>query len=93
MLDVQRGIAASGVGFGLDLGVWSNVYGCCVSTTRAPAGGLRVSELAATVDVNPNTVRYYERAGLLPPPARTPAGYRVYDAGRRRRGQTCGPAR
>jgi DNA-binding transcriptional MerR regulator len=24
-------------------------------------------------------VRYFERLGLLPPPARTPAGYRQYD--------------
>lgn len=31
--------------------------------------------------MSPDTVRYYERAGLLPPPARTPAGYRAYDAG------------
>jgi len=30
--------------------------------------------------VAPHTVRYYERAGLLPPPRRTPAGYRSYDA-------------
>jgi len=43
--------------------------------------GLRVGELADAVGVAPDTVRYYERAGLLPPPARTPAGYRAYDAG------------
>jgi DNA-binding transcriptional MerR regulator len=41
--------------------------------------GLRVSELAAAVGVAPDTIRYYERAGLLPAPARTPAGYRAYD--------------
>lgn len=29
--------------------------------------------------VRPDTIRYYERAGLLPPPARTPAEYRAYD--------------
>jgi len=29
--------------------------------------------------VAPDTIRYYERAGLIPPPARTPAGYRAYD--------------
>jgi DNA-binding transcriptional MerR regulator len=41
--------------------------------------GLRVAELAAVVGVTPDTIRYYERAGLLPPPARTAAGYRAYD--------------
>ena len=40
---------------------------------------MRVGELAKTVGLTPDTVRYYERAGLLPPPARTPAGYRAYD--------------
>jgi DNA-binding transcriptional MerR regulator len=45
------------------------------------ARGLRVAELADAVGVAPDTVRYYEKAGLLPAPARTPAGYRAYDAG------------
>jgi DNA-binding transcriptional MerR regulator len=27
--------------------------------------------------LSPDTIRYYERAGLLPPPARTASGYRV----------------
>jgi len=49
-------------------------------TTTAPRG-LRIAELARAVGVAPDTVRYYERVGLLPPPARTPAGYRDYDAG------------
>lgn len=46
----------------------------------APARGMRVAELAGVVGLGPDTVRYYERVGLLPPPARTPAGYREYDA-------------
>jgi DNA-binding transcriptional MerR regulator len=41
---------------------------------------LRVGELADDVGVTADTIRYYERAGLLPPPGRTPSGYRVYDA-------------
>lgn len=41
---------------------------------------MRVSELAAAVGVNPDTVRYYEKSGLLPVPERTPSGYRAYDA-------------
>ena len=42
--------------------------------------GLRVAELAAAVGVGTDTIRYYEKAGLLPAPARTPAGYRIYEA-------------
>lgn len=40
--------------------------------------GLRVGELADRVGVSGDTIRYYERTGLLRPPARTPAGYREY---------------
>ena len=43
------------------------------------ARGLRVAELAAAVGVRPDTVRYYERVGLLPLPARTSGGYRSYE--------------
>lgn len=50
-----------------------------MSATTAATRGLRVSELAELVGVAPDTIRYYERAGLLPAPARTPAGYRAYD--------------
>ena len=38
----------------------------------------RVAELAS---VTPDTIRYYERLGLVPKPARTPAGYRQYSEG------------
>lgn len=51
-----------------------------MSATTARPGGLRVGEIAQAVGVGPDTIRYYERAGLLPKPARTPAGYRTYDA-------------
>ncbi|HYZ07905.1 MAG TPA: heavy metal-responsive transcriptional regulator [Pseudonocardiaceae bacterium] len=50
-----------------------------MSTKTPQSPGMRVGELAKTVGLTPDTVRYYERAGLLPPPARTPAGYRAYD--------------
>jgi DNA-binding transcriptional MerR regulator len=49
--------------------------------TTTAVRGLRVAELAAAVGVAPDTIRYYERAGLLPPPERTAAGYRSYDTG------------
>lgn len=50
-----------------------------MGTTTVPARGLRVAELAEAVGLTPDTIRYYERVGLLPPPARTAAGYRAYD--------------
>lgn len=40
---------------------------------------LTVSKLAGQVGTSADTVRYYERIGLLPQPERTPSGYRVYD--------------
>ena len=52
-----------------------------MDVTTARVRGLRVAELADAVGLSRDTIRYYERAGLLPPPARTPAGYRAYDAG------------
>ena len=42
--------------------------------------GLRISELARSAGVPTSTVRYYERIGLVPGPARTASGYRAYDA-------------
>ena len=44
------------------------------------AGPYRIGELAEAAGVPTSTVRYYERRRLLPPPARTAANYRVYDA-------------
>jgi DNA-binding transcriptional MerR regulator len=39
-----------------------------------------VTQLAREVGVSADTVRFYEREGLLPTPRRTAAGYRQYDA-------------
>jgi Hg(II)-responsive transcriptional regulator len=39
---------------------------------------VRTSEVAAQAHVNSQTLRYYERRGLLPEPVRTPSGYRDY---------------
>jgi Hg(II)-responsive transcriptional regulator len=41
---------------------------------------VRTSEVAAQADVNAQTLRYYERRGLLPEPGRSPSGYRAYGA-------------
>src|SRR5919206_816698 len=39
---------------------------------------MRTGEAAAEAGVNVQTLRYYERRGLLPAPARRESGYRVY---------------
>jgi DNA-binding transcriptional MerR regulator len=41
--------------------------------------GVRVGEVAERAGVNVETLRYYERRGLLPAPDRTPSGHRRYD--------------
>ncbi len=38
-----------------------------------------IGQLAKQTDVNIDTIRFYERKGLLPEPERRPSGYRVYD--------------
>ncbi|OHV20502.1 MerR family transcriptional regulator [Parafrankia soli] len=43
-------------------------------------GGLRTSELATAAGVNTQTLRYYEKRGLLAEPVRTPGGHRLYPA-------------
>lgn len=39
---------------------------------------MKIGELAARTGTNVETIRYYERIGLLPPPLRTSANYRDY---------------
>src|SRR5437879_3336618 len=39
---------------------------------------LLIGQLARLAGVKPDSVRFYERSGLLPRPERTPSGYRVY---------------
>ena len=38
-------------------------------------GNLKIGEAAKLLDMNPRTIRFYESAGLLPPPKRTEHGY------------------
>lgn len=38
-----------------------------------------ISKLAADLGLRPDTIRYYERIGLLPEPDRTAGNYRQYD--------------
>jgi DNA-binding transcriptional MerR regulator len=42
--------------------------------------GLRSGQVAQAAGVNQQTLRYYERRGLLAEPVRTPGGHRVYPA-------------
>ena len=39
---------------------------------------MKIGEVADRGGVNLQTIRYYEREGLLPQPPRLPSGYRVY---------------
>lgn len=46
---------------------------------------MRIGELAATTGTRAETIRYYEKEGLLPPPARTSSNYRSYGSAHRQR--------
>jgi MerR family mercuric resistance operon transcriptional regulator len=41
---------------------------------------LTIGELAKRGGVNLETIRYYERRGLLPKPPRSPSGYRMFSS-------------
>jgi MerR family copper efflux transcriptional regulator len=47
--------------------------------------GLRIGELAKQSNVHVETVRYYERRGLIPKPPRTVSNYRIYSSENLRR--------
>ncbi|MEX2489628.1 MAG: helix-turn-helix domain-containing protein [Pseudomonadales bacterium] len=40
---------------------------------------MKRGQLAARTGCNPETIRYYEKIGLVPEPRRSGAGYRLYD--------------
>jgi len=42
--------------------------------------GMTRGEVAEKADVNPETLRYYERKELIPKPPRSDGGFRLYDA-------------
>ncbi|MBL0914447.1 MAG: helix-turn-helix domain-containing protein [Sphingopyxis sp.] len=46
---------------------------------------MKIGELSRATGTNIETIRYYERIGLLPAPARTNANYRSYGAEHRSR--------
>lgn len=52
---------------------------------QAVVRGMQRAELARRTGSNLETVRYYEKVGLLPEPPRTAGGYRSYDTTHERR--------
>ena len=50
-------------------------------TLQDTAPRLAIGALSRRTGVNIETVRYYERIGLLPPPARSEGGHRLYGGG------------
>jgi DNA-binding transcriptional MerR regulator len=40
---------------------------------------LQIGELSRKLGVNPQTIYFYERIGLIPKPIRTESGYRLFD--------------
>jgi len=49
-----------------------------MAPSQALDGPCGIGEASARTGCNVETIRYYERIGLLPPPGRTEGGHRVY---------------
>lgn len=54
-------------------------------SSATPSQGLSIGQISRQAGCGIETVRYYERIGLLPRPPRTAGGHRVYDAEHLRR--------
>jgi DNA-binding transcriptional MerR regulator len=59
----------------LDPGIHSRLHTFSMSERRP---GFRSGQLAQTVGISTDTLRHYERLGVLPKAPRTSSGYRVY---------------
>jgi DNA-binding transcriptional MerR regulator len=46
--------------------------------TASRSTGLSIGRLSRLTSVNIETIRYYERIGIMPVPPRTPSGQRIY---------------
>lgn len=46
---------------------------------------MKIGELASSAGLSVDTIRFYEKQGLIPPPQRTDTNYRMYDADTPRR--------
>jgi len=49
-----------------------------VTTKMTAKSGLSIGALGAATDTKVETIRFYEKIGILPAPARTASNYRVY---------------
>lgn len=49
-----------------------------MTITDTSAGRYRIAEIAERSGFSPSALRYYEQAGVLAAPERTPAGFRLY---------------
>ena len=55
------------------------------SRARSKLGDIGIGELSKRTGVHIETIRYYERIGIMPKPPRSEGGHRVYDEGLTRR--------
>jgi MerR family transcriptional regulator, mercuric resistance operon regulatory protein len=55
------------------------------AVTKSRARRLTIGSLSEETGVNIETIRYYERIGLVPPPPRSQGRHRIYDDLHRRR--------
>lgn len=46
---------------------------------RMKSISLKIGQLSKRTGCHIETIRYYEREGIMPPPPRTAAGHRIYD--------------
>ena len=53
--------------------------------TKSRATAMTIGELSSRTGVNIETIRYYERIGLVPSPPRSAGRHRLYDDGLRQR--------
>ncbi len=51
-----------------------------MSASHKAESGMRIGQLSKKTGCNIETIRYYEKRGLLPNPPRTAGGYRLYDS-------------
>jgi len=52
---------------------------------QKPAATFTIGELSKRADIKIETIRYYEKSGIMPSPPRSSGGYRLYDDAHERR--------
>ena len=65
----------------IDSGIDSRVDTCLMAVPDAESKSFRAGQAASLTGVSTDTLRHYERIGLLPKVGRTRSGYRQYSAG------------